>query len=160
LGALLGGGGGGFDEFLEKVRDNPEALDAIMSQVGGSSDLLGGLSGGMGVQARAPRKPAGPSFDLGCTCGYNCGTQAALNKHLDKFRGDPNHEAQITERPPTPPLRPNPSKRRGRDAGSQGQDQDGEVLWSCACGYNCGTARAFEKHMQKFEGNRGHARVS
>lgn len=159
LGALLGGGG--FDEFLENVRDNPEALDAIMSQVSGSSDLLGDLSGSLsgGAQARAPRKPAGPSFDRSCTCGYTCGTESALNKHLEKFRGDPKHEARISERPPTPPLRPSPSKPRGRDAGGQGQDQDNFVCVNkvCSCGYTCGTAKAFDKHLQKFEGKPGHA---
>merc|ERR1719408_997556 len=65
--------------------------------------------GGRGAPSRASREPprdTGPSQDIGCKCGYSCGTMKALEKHLAKFPGDPAHEARVTERPPSPPRIP------------------------------------------------------
>eukprot|EP00929_Paragymnodinium_shiwhaense_P023403 TRINITY_DN14652_c0_g3_i1.p1 TRINITY_DN14652_c0_g3~~TRINITY_DN14652_c0_g3_i1.p1 ORF type:complete len:518 (-),score=206.30 TRINITY_DN14652_c0_g3_i1:380-1933(-) len=122
------GGMGGLEALLSS--EDPAALEMMMAQMGGLGDLEGllggaggpggGLRGGGGLlggggmpmgmgrgggatASRAPAQPSGPSQDIGCKCGYSCGTMKALEKHLDRFKGDPAHEALITERPPSPP---------------------------------------------------------
>jgi len=67
----------------------------------------GGLGRGPPARgSKAAPKDEGPSQDIGCKCGYSCGTMKALEKHLARFEGDPAHEAQVTERPPSPPRMP------------------------------------------------------
>lgn len=91
MGGLLGmGGAGGMGAF--------GGLDPRM--MGG----LGGSGGSRG--SREQPRDTGPSQDIGCKCGYSCGTMKALEKHLDRFKGDAAHAAIVTERPPSPPRRP------------------------------------------------------
>merc|ERR1712217_936260 len=68
-----------------------------------------GAMGGAARGSRGPRAapaPSGPTKEIGCKCGYSCGTMKALEKHLDKFKGNPAHEAKVTERPASPPRPP------------------------------------------------------
>merc|ERR1719486_308799 len=37
---------------------------------------------------------------LGCTCGYTCGTDRALQRHLARFPGDMRHHACLIEGSP------------------------------------------------------------
>eukprot|EP00928_Gymnodinium_smaydae_P051726 TRINITY_DN3533_c0_g1_i2.p1 TRINITY_DN3533_c0_g1~~TRINITY_DN3533_c0_g1_i2.p1 ORF type:complete len:161 (-),score=22.15 TRINITY_DN3533_c0_g1_i2:66-548(-) len=155
--------------------------DLCVGGMGGMGGFggMGGLSGmgGMGLRgggargSRAePPKERGPTKEIGCKCGYSCGTMAALQKHLDRFKSDPaGHEAVITERSPSPP-------RGSRLNGYPGDDDDGfndvfcppiggrpsrmatdSAQLECTCGYSCGTVRALQKHIEKFAGQRGHA---
>ena len=36
-------------------------------------------------------------FEIGCVCGFSCGTQKALDKHLARFPDDPAHAAKIVK---------------------------------------------------------------
>merc|ERR1712151_230398 len=40
---------------------------------------------------RGPRPSGGGDVELGCICGYSCGTKAALQRHLDRFAGNSAH---------------------------------------------------------------------
>merc|ERR1719506_1274638 len=90
-----------------------------MGSMGGMGGMrgfggMGGMAPGMGgrggparpSRARSPPRDEGPRQDIGCKCGYSCGTMKALEKHLARFPGDPAHEKQVTERPPSPPRIP------------------------------------------------------
>lgn len=46
-----------------------------------------------GERRRRRTSPA-ESRDLGCVCGFTCGTVRALERHLARFPGDPAHRAQ------------------------------------------------------------------
>mmetsp|Transcript_103567 Transcript_103567/g.198803 ORF Transcript_103567/g.198803 Transcript_103567/m.198803 type:complete len:183 (+) Transcript_103567:2-550(+) len=181
---------------------------------------MSGRAGGRG-SARASREPpkdTGPQKDIGCKCGYTCGTMKALEKHLDKFKGNPAHEAQVKERPPSPPrpvpqgmpgmsgfpgdlppgmaeqlsrgggypmdLPPGMAEQLGllggdiddlppgvaerllgmtgagrepvRSAAGAGNSDDVEI--GCICGYTCGTAKALQRHLDKFSGNASHGK--
>eukprot|EP00927_Polykrikos_kofoidii_P011720 TRINITY_DN15004_c0_g1_i1.p1 TRINITY_DN15004_c0_g1~~TRINITY_DN15004_c0_g1_i1.p1 ORF type:complete len:575 (-),score=125.41 TRINITY_DN15004_c0_g1_i1:169-1821(-) len=113
------------------IGSDPAALSAMLESMGGMDGLaglggdMGGLGGGFGGGfgggpcggfrgrssgvARASQGPpadTGPSQDIGCKCGYSCGTMKALERHLERFKGDGAHGAQVTERPPSPPRPP------------------------------------------------------
>merc|ERR1719240_1790086 len=92
-----------------------------------------------GRRATAP-PPAStePEIEMGCICGYSCGTQAALNKHLARFPGDPSHAAQIKEVPAAPP-KPTAAKPASETPSGLG----------CSCGYTCGTMAALARHCEK-----------
>lgn len=71
----------------------------------GPMDGLGGLPfrGPAPGMARGSQDPYAPSRrrpviqddsdepEIGCICGYTCGTEKALMRHLDRFPGDPSH---------------------------------------------------------------------
>merc|ERR1711920_678722 len=87
--------------------------------------------GGGARGSRAPREapaPSGPTKEIGCKCGYSCGTMKALEKHLDKFKGNPANEAQVTERPASPPRPP-------RDFAPHGIDDEFAAQFGGAAGF-------------------------
>eukprot|EP00927_Polykrikos_kofoidii_P011721 TRINITY_DN15004_c0_g2_i1.p1 TRINITY_DN15004_c0_g2~~TRINITY_DN15004_c0_g2_i1.p1 ORF type:complete len:547 (-),score=125.39 TRINITY_DN15004_c0_g2_i1:246-1886(-) len=197
---------------------DPAALSAMLASVGGAEGLaglgggMGGLGGGFGGGfgggpcgglrargsaavpggARAPGEPpadSGPKKDIGCKCGYSCGTMKALERHLERFKGDGAHGAQVTERPPSPPrpplredglfppgmadeiggLPPGIAQRlglvedgySGRPRGSYASAGPGgaDGGLACLCGFTAGTTKAFSRHMERFAGNPAHSPV-
>jgi len=181
--------------------NDPAMLEALMGELGGMPPGMFGGRGGLGGPggpgvagsraggglargSREPPRDTGPTKEIGCKCGYSCGTMKALEKHLDRFRGDPAHEAQVTERPPSPPrlsrdsdfgrglagrhspgfvddLPPELAARLGagaappRGAGAGAATGDGPEL-GCICGYSCGTTKALRKHFDKYAGSSSH----
>jgi len=142
-----------------------------MEGMGGLTSLGG--RGGKATGSREPPRPSGPSKEIGCKCGYSCGTMTALEKHLSRFTG-PEHEAVVTERPPSPPrvqLRQGDDKMDDilsgycREAtqfpgrpGMTAEPEDDKPELACICGYSCGTEKALVRHMERFPGNPSHAR--
>ena len=59
---------------------------------------------GHGRALGGPRKDESPpGKNIGCKCGYSCGTIKALDKHLARFLCDPSHAAQTSKCRQTPP---------------------------------------------------------
>lgn len=185
-GGRMGGKGvdGGIGELLGGFGGMPGGLEALMGQLGGMPGMMdgfghggiGSIGGGIGRKgaggARSSREPpreTGPTKEIGCKCGYSCGTMKALEKHLDKFKDNPSHEAQVTERPASPPRLPERMANLGTDAsldpgrgysgrpsacGYPGGNELPEL--SCRCGYTCGTTKALQRHLERFAGNFAH----
>merc|ERR1719421_850217 len=85
---LLGGFGGGFGGAFGG-RGMGGGFDGF------ASDTF--ETGRPGRRTAPPPASTGPEIEMGCICGYSCGTRAALDKHLARFPGDPAHAAQIKE---------------------------------------------------------------
>eukprot|EP00930_Biecheleria_cincta_P006840 TRINITY_DN107918_c0_g1_i1.p1 TRINITY_DN107918_c0_g1~~TRINITY_DN107918_c0_g1_i1.p1 ORF type:complete len:592 (+),score=138.64 TRINITY_DN107918_c0_g1_i1:25-1776(+) len=193
---LLAGKGAGDPEALEAMMAQLGGLGGMpgmegllggmpgMEGLGGLSGLgglggFGGLGGrgGLGAAQRGmreprPRSPAGPSKEIGCACGYSCGTMAALDKHLSKFTG-PEHKAVVTERPPSPPRAH--AARHGADQGMEGMHcppaygrsgglssrqpvREEAPSLACSCGFEAGTAKALQRHFDRFPGDPSHVK--
>lgn len=60
-------------------------------------DLLARASGaGRRVRERSDRDEERAEKDLGCSCGFSCGTETALQLHLARFPRNPLHKGTVT----------------------------------------------------------------
>lgn len=116
LGGMPGGPGLDGLKDLQDLLAEADADPALLAGLGDMEGLLGGLGslgprgpGGIGGIARgsqdpyaalAPRPPRSnrrpvmedsDEPEIGCICGYTCGTEKALQRHFDRFPADPSH---------------------------------------------------------------------
>lgn len=82
-----------------KITERPPSPPRASLQ-GGTDDLdidslIGrGYAGSYGVNSRLStigRTTDGAADALSCSCGYSCGTETALRRHLERFAGDSKH---------------------------------------------------------------------
>merc|ERR1719313_1539934 len=106
--------------------------------MGGFPDMGGmDFDAPRGRDRRASAAPAPETeTEIGCICGFSCGTQKALDKHLARFPDDPAHAAKIVKVCP-------PAARRQTTAPSESFPAG----LGCSCGFTCGTPAALAKHV-------------
>jgi len=70
------------------VRGAPNAEDELQALLRGDRRSKKGSAAASTVDTN--------EISIGCKCGYSCGTESALQKHLGRFPADTNHVAQRT----------------------------------------------------------------
>ncbi|CAK9005304.1 unnamed protein product [Durusdinium trenchii] len=113
LGGFGPGGLGGLEDLQDLLQGDPQ-MEALLGQLGGGLPFGGpmGMPGMPGFRqegaqrfarssqdgyerferpARRRTPPQEQEEEIGCICGYTCGTEKALQRHLDRFPSDAAH---------------------------------------------------------------------
>merc|ERR1712032_1424001 len=88
-------GNGDLMQFMRSMEGLDRGLNGAVPDLG-----LGMFMGGFDMRCEPePRRSTAPTEfvdeeEIGCICGFSCGTQKALEKHLSRFPNDAAHKAE------------------------------------------------------------------